>query len=247
MPSPLMLNDLWVVRRLAGDPAWAALEEPGFQAVRTPEPSPVFNQAWGLPTEENLGRASAFFGVLRHRWYLDPGVDARPLDGAGYTPGGEAREMVLDLADAREPRPAAAVQVREAGAGDLEAWCALAGAVFGTGAREEAAVQLPLIRRVGHVPFLALVEGVPAATALVSPGEGTGGVHDVATLPAFRGRGLGAAVTWACVERARAWGLARLALYASPMGAPIYGRLGFRTLGILRERLSPVSPPSPRP
>jgi len=243
MDSPLKRNLFWAVARLDPDPAWGRMEERDFQAIRSPALAPVMNLAWGPPTRRNLARARAFFGPLRHRWFMDPGPEEGLLAGAGYQPGEDTREMVLDLASATAPSLGPGVEVAEAGPGDWEAWCRICGEVFGTGAEAEAAVQGPFVQVAGHGAFLARLDGHPVATALVSSGEGTGGVHNVATLPPFRGRGLGAAVTWACVERARAWGLERLALYASPMGAPVYQRLGFRTFGFLREFLSPPSPP----
>ncbi len=253
MDSPLEANLLWAARRVEDEPGWAVLETPALQAIRTPVPAPVLNLAWGLPSPESLARARTFFGDRQHRWYLPADADPGPLAGAGYVRVEATREMVLDLAGAAVPPPPAGARVAEAGPEDLAAWSALTGEIFGAGAAAEAAVWRPLLRRVGSVAYLVWMDGAPVATALVTPGEGTGGVHNVATLPAYRGRGLAAAAVGACVARAQAWGLERLALYGSRMGVPVYARMGFRTIGTLGERLSPwaegapLNPPSPHP
>jgi GNAT superfamily N-acetyltransferase len=50
----------------------------------------------------------------------------------------------------------------------------------------------------------------------------------VVTLAAARRQGVGAAITRACLDVARAGGLGKAALTASPYGHRIYRRLGFR-------------------
>jgi predicted acetyltransferase len=54
------------------------------------------------------------------------------------------------------------------------------------------------------------------------------GVHNVSTLPEFRGRGLGEAMTWHAALDGRAEGCIASALQASAMGFPIYERMGYR-------------------
>jgi ribosomal protein S18 acetylase RimI-like enzyme len=76
---------------------------------------------------------------------------------------------------------------------------------------------------------VAYVEGVAAATARLEPGGGVAGVYWVATRPALRGRGLGEACTRAVTNAGFAAGARFAVLQASPMGAPIYARLGFVT------------------
>jgi predicted GNAT family acetyltransferase len=75
--------------------------------------------------------------------------------------------------------------------------------------------------------FLARRDGVAVAGAILYLAHGVGGIGWVATLPAWARRGYGAAVTWAVVRAGLARGAAFLSLQASPMGAPVYRRLGF--------------------
>lgn len=79
-------------------------------------------------------------------------------------------------------------------------------------------------RQVGYV------EGRPVATARVSVAGGAAGLYSVATLPEYRGRGFGAAMTHAALATGRDLGYRIATLQASDMGYGIYRRLGFREL-----------------
>lgn len=79
----------------------------------------------------------------------------------------------------------------------------------------------------------AYVDDEPAAVgALTRVGDGTGYLQGVTTLPAYRGRGLGFAVSAALTRRARVpTGVATLGVYVDNEPAlAIYRRLGYRTI-----------------
>ena len=73
--------------------------------------------------------------------------------------------------------------------------------------------------------------GVGASMAMVDPSSGIGVVGWVGTDEAYRRRGIGRAVTVAAVNTAFDLGARMVALQASPMGLPVYERLGFRSVG----------------
>jgi GNAT superfamily N-acetyltransferase len=77
--------------------------------------------------------------------------------------------------------------------------------------------------------FLALVDGVAAGTAATFVTDDIAGIYNVATVPAQRGKGVGAAVTWAAVQAGGRAGATRSILQASGAGAPVYERMGFTT------------------
>jgi GNAT superfamily N-acetyltransferase len=54
------------------------------------------------------------------------------------------------------------------------------------------------------------------------------GVYGVATLPAYRRRGFGEAMTWRAVLSQPDW---PAVLQPSPLGAPVYRRMGFQEIG----------------
>lgn len=75
--------------------------------------------------------------------------------------------------------------------------------------------------------YLARWQGLPAATATLLRAPRAAGLYHVTTLPAYRGRGLGTAVTLATMEAARKMGYKRVVLLASSDGYPLYQRLGY--------------------
>jgi GNAT superfamily N-acetyltransferase len=85
------------------------------------------------------------------------------------------------------------------------------------------------------IAVLATVDGEPAAVAGCYRTDDIAGVYAVATVPEHRNRGLGAAVTWAAVEIGTSTGARWSVLQASPMGAPVYERMGFVTRDHYRQ------------
>jgi predicted acetyltransferase len=59
--------------------------------------------------------------------------------------------------------------------------------------------------------------------------HGVAGIAWVGTIPECRNRGFGEAVTWAAVREGLRRGACFANLQASPMGRPIYERMGFIT------------------
>jgi GNAT superfamily N-acetyltransferase len=79
-----------------------------------------------------------------------------------------------------------------------------------------------------HVRMYAgLVDGVVVATSMLIATGSVAGIYWVATLDEQRGRGYGAALTWAAVEGGRALGCELASLQASQLGRPVYTRMGF--------------------
>lgn len=77
---------------------------------------------------------------------------------------------------------------------------------------------------------VGLLDGLPVTTAMgVRVGDAVA-VFDVATSREMRGRGYGAAATWAVMEPAFAAGATLAALQTSPLGRSVYERLGFHVV-----------------
>ena len=70
----------------------------------------------------------------------------------------------------------------------------------------------------------------PVATAMVYESDGVASLQWVGTVPAARGTGLGALVTVMVTNLAFDRGASSCSLQASPMGAPVYHRLGYETM-----------------
>jgi predicted GNAT family acetyltransferase len=71
---------------------------------------------------------------------------------------------------------------------------------------------------------------VPVSTGLGVRSGRTIGIYNIATIPAARGKGYGAAITRRNVADGVAAGCDVAILQASDMGFPIYERIGFRTV-----------------
>ena len=92
---------------------------------------------------------------------------------------------------------------------------------------------------------LAYHNGEPVATATLVASHGMAGIVYVGTVPEARGRGFGRAAVWSAIQAGRAQGFHASALWATPMGRPMYERMGFRS--ITQYRIwSPQEFPLPR-
>jgi len=85
------------------------------------------------------------------------------------------------------------------------------------------------------VNYVASIDGEPVSVAALFDGAGVAGIYNVATIPSARGRGIGRAVTAAAMAEGVRRGLRVAALGASPLGYPVYRRLGFEEYGRLRS------------
>ena len=75
--------------------------------------------------------------------------------------------------------------------------------------------------------FTAHVGEDAVSTSLAFVGGGAVGIYGVGTVPEFRGKGYGSAVTLAAMDWAREMGEELAILHATEMGQPVYRRLGF--------------------
>ena len=83
--------------------------------------------------------------------------------------------------------------------------------------------------------YIGYLQGEPVATAEATVSYGTVGLYNISTRAAYRGRGVGSAMTWRPLHDARACGCDLAVLQAAPDGIGIYRRLGFRPFGDITE------------
>jgi ribosomal protein S18 acetylase RimI-like enzyme len=76
--------------------------------------------------------------------------------------------------------------------------------------------------------YVAYSDGEPAATTQLIVADGVAGLYYVGTRAAWRSRGLGEAVTRHAVRSGAAPGCDVATLQASPVGYPVYKKIGFR-------------------
>jgi GNAT superfamily N-acetyltransferase len=92
--------------------------------------------------------------------------------------------------------------------------------------------------------YLGHVDGRPVATSALIASDGVAGVYNVSTLPEYRKRGLGEAMTWHAVREGVKAGCRIGSLQASAMGQPVYARMGFRNIAPYESYVSPAAPVS---
>jgi len=160
-----------------------------------------------------------------------PGAEG-PLGGLpeamGLTSKREVPVMVLPELPSAMPAPPDGLTIRAVEDPDRWAELIVTGVLGMGGARVERPLELfPFSVSETHRAFLGTFRGRPVATSVGHPWNGVVGINFVATLPEFRGRGFGTAMTWRAAAVARSADCPIVTLHASPMGYPVYRRMGF--------------------
>lgn len=88
--------------------------------------------------------------------------------------------------------------------------------------------------------FVGYAHGKPVSTSALFLGEGVSSLSFVSTIPSARHLGYGAAVTWAAIEAGQDQGCTSFYLRSSPMGRPVYERMGFRQVTDYLEWNAPL-------
>jgi len=89
------------------------------------------------------------------------------------------------------------------------------------------------------IRFAGLMDGRPVGSAGLSIAGGVAAVHNVATAPDLRRRGIGAAMTFAAMQAARDLGHRMVLLATTRLGRPVYERLGFRDVCVVKGYVAP--------
>ncbi len=236
------LNFVEAFRDLARRAGGTVLDEDGLMLYAGRNSLPVL-QNGAFRTESRLepadvvARARTFFGARRRgfsivlRAHADQDLATFATD-AGLVPMGDMPAMVLDhrLADAVAP---AGVELRRVESlADVAAYGEVMAAAYATYGMPADVMPEALGRRetlvAPHiVTFLALLDGAPAAGAMTVVTHGVAGIYWVGTTPAARGRGLAELCTRAAGNAGLDLGARIAALQASPMGEPVYKRMGY--------------------
>lgn len=238
------LLDTWGVI-CASSPGGALEERGGVVRASTGLPVPPFNGVWSttpdVAASDVVDAVHEFsLGDLPWNVQLRPGYPAE-LDDAlaeqGLVVTAEIPLMVLPdpsrLADRVASSPARFRQVETFA--DLDSLLSLLERGFGMPS-EIARGMLPVRLMFLAATWLAATDdGGDVSTGLGFVRDGWCGIFNVATPEEHRGRGFGGAVTAHAVEAARAAGARGAYLQSSPMGLPVYERLGFVTVERWRQ------------
>jgi len=209
---------------------------PDVQACSSPVPSHLFNGVcearfddWGSRAQEVadtfVARGLPWF------WWVTPTTTSPELEGVLHRHGMTRMDvpgMHLDL-DGWEPAPAPAGVELVAGSPDEAESVDTLLRAFGLPAasRGPLMAHATAFARANTFSVFARVDGQAVAGGLGLVAEETVGLYVVATLEEFRGRGIGGAVTEALLAEGKAHGARHAILHTTPMGRPVYERIGF--------------------
>lgn len=205
----------------------------------------------GIDGEDFVARAQEFFAQRNRRFsiWLRAGQDAdddlaAAAEAAGFQTVFETPEMLLGAPLPTEPLPAGAELRRLTDPEQVpDFWRVAKAAYASNGFPPE--VFAGYTRHEGLLAesvaaFVAYLDGEPASIAMTIVNNGVAGIYWVGSLESARGQGLGRAVTVAATNAGFEFGGEIASLQASPMGKPIYAKLGFKTAFDYRLLISPA-------
>ena len=206
---------------------------------------------------ELIARADEFFGSLARGFTIkvrDTGEDddlRQACEAAGLERFGAAvPQMMIDSPLSARPTDedvATHMVEDEAGVRDFIAVNAAAYGTYGMPAEVLSDLfdepKRLLEDQRAHV-VVASRAGEPIATAMTFESDGVASLQWVGTVPGARSSGLGALVTVSATNLAFARGASSCTLQASPMGAPLYRRLGYETIYHYAEFVRWPTPPA---
>jgi len=243
----LALMDANMVAVYAADtratPGGAVAETPGFVMCRTPHGTVATNMAivtGRIDAPTIRARTRAFYGPTGSpfsvwtRDHADRGLEAE-LGALGFHPIHREPGMTFLPGAGRPAPPPPEVTIRpvtdDAGRAGYARVMTRAFAVYGAPEASTAEHFASLAGVVGPTTqaYLAYRDGRALAGAMLYMAHGVGGIGWVGTLPEEFGRGYGRAVTWAVIAEGLRRGARFMSLQASPMGEPMYRRMGFTT------------------
>lgn len=220
-------------------------EASDYALILSGVPHPLFNGVHGAaPAGPDEARqmvaqiqAEANRAGLPLFWWMSP-IPAEnglreALLAAGAVPVGACPAMRAEIAALNAPI-VAGLEVREVDGEELALWAEIA--ALGTDLPPDVVAALrerePFIRPDGaRRRYLGWLDGRPVATACTVEAHDVAGVFAIAILPEFRRRGIGAVLPIEPLRRSAERGHRVALLQASPMGFPVYQRLGFVTDG----------------
>ena len=224
-------------------------EEHGIRMISTGAPVPLFNPAFATAPPDDVDAAVA--AVVAH--YLElgspfvlycrdetaPGL-ADAAAAAGLIEHFQPPLMVLDPLPAPPPSPPDGLDIVVVDGATIDDYVATMAAGFGMPlALAQEFFGVGMLELPGFTAYLGLVDGTPVATSGTFVSGEVAGVYNVATLAEHRGRGYGAALTWAAATGGGPQATLSI-LQSSKEGQPVYERMGF----VVGDRYRQFEPPA---
>jgi ribosomal protein S18 acetylase RimI-like enzyme len=212
---------------------------PSFNKAALLGPTPPLERVLQL-AREFFGDSEGGFGLLFEAEAQHP-VEAEVL-GRGWRVVEDEPALVMPTLPAAPPRPEGLAVRRLREPAELATFLETATAGFGMapGSLDNMKPDASCIHDPLIAYFVGTWEGRPVTVAQYCSVEGIAVIAGVATLPAFRRRGFGQAITWAAIEEAAARGCTAATLNAGDMSYPLYVQMGFIPVCKHRTYAQPV-------
>lgn len=238
--------DSWEIL-LGSSPGWWVERRQGLVGGITGIGLPSFNGVWAYGRNPDMRALEAVLDRIADtnvpyclQARSETEAVAAVADRRGMIPGEEVPLMVLEdtssLSDIAPPD----LRIRELSPADRDVHVAVAAAGFEIDVQHFEQLISPEVSQLrGWRAYVGEVDGDPVTTGGGFTHDDRVGVFNIATPPAHRRRGYGAAVTMRAVRDGVGAGAHWAWLQASPDGRPVYERLGFRTLERWRFWVAP--------
>ena len=223
-------------------------ETQGFLRVYTGIPFAFLNgvSSYNLPKEEAdqaIEECMRYFQNKKVPWEWFVGPQPSPVNlvksltsfglQATFDMPGMANQLNINSQDFSLPQDVKIIPVEDVEA--IKIWTATA--AYGYEIPELYDVFTSLESSLGCQPhyrrYLAYLNHEPVATAALFLGKNVSGIYAVATIPAARRKGIGAAITKFAMREAHTAGYHIAVLQSSGMGKPVYQKLGFQEFSTL--------------
>ena len=206
----------------------------------------IFNAAVSLqpPADDEsdrIGETIAFFQSHNRDqfdWWLSTGLETGDwgkrlvANGLKFLEGPPGMAVDLSTLPAAIPHPPDLKICRVEDTAMMKTWAKTFQVGYGLPPDWES-ILLDMMLATMQIPgasYLAYVHDQAVAASSLFQDAGVAGIYNVATLPKWRGKGIGAAMTYYPLLEARRQGYRSGILQSSDMGYKVYQRLGFKEL-----------------
>jgi len=216
-------------------------ETPRFILITSDHKIPMFNRVMRSRltesnADEKIQETLEYYAVkeIPFVWQVYPGDTPddlpRRLEGHGFTRE-EGRGMAMLIEDLNSPEiPEGFTYTKVTTRKILEAFATFLPDAYGMPESTQKSLSQNLMElgiRDDLCHYLGFLDGTPIAGSSVFYSNGVAGIHNVATSPDARGRGLGSVISAAPLSDARDLGYKVSILLSSKMGYNMYKRLGY--------------------
>jgi GNAT superfamily N-acetyltransferase len=196
-----------VIQLSPGDPSWVHDAVVWMRGLGVPASLRIREDA----IDEPLLATTRRLGLEREAW-TEPGMALSPI----RDPPANPRDL----------------SVTAALSATLESWYRASAAGIGVPADALEVVRTFMPATAVDDPderlFGGYLDGEPVASSIAIRSGDVVGVYAVGTADSARRRGIGTAMTWACLRAGREWGCRTAVLQSSAMGVGMYRAIGFR-------------------